>query len=946
MNHFTNCKLGGTGSDVNAGSKFTHWALEMTAVFSQIDVARHARRCLLALAMVLAPASAAWASVSYVASSAPALANGNVNSILINYPAGLAAGDLMVAFLSQRGGSFPIGSTAAGWTNALYKDNGSMVGVIVYYKFATAADVSAGSFTFSFTASNRSAGAIMAFRGVDTTSPINVSGSQSNASSASMTAPSITTTVSNTMLVGLYTSIVGGNTATPPGGMTEAFDSATGAGPNGVAIEGAYVSQAAVGATATQVATAASATANIGVLLALAAAGPDHYELSLPTASVNCLATPVIVSACANGTSPCTSLYAAASGSSATLATTGGILGATSVIFNSSGVATTTLSYPAAADSTAVSVTLSGVAASNSSKCCPDGVSCSVASSCATTFKTSGFIFSSTTGGAAATIASQIAGTVSSQYYLRAVKTNTTTQACESALSAGASSVNLGYNCNNPTTCSTGNYLDITPAAQATQAVAAGGTALNLYFDANGNAPFTFNYRDVGQITLAASKAASGSLLSALAGTSNAFVVKPGGLVISGIKQTASPYLVNPAAADQTGAVFVKAGESFTATVTATTSAGAVTPNYGQETAPFAESVLLTQSLVLPSGGSGGTLSNYTVSGFTNGAATATNLAWSEVGIITLTASVGDGDYLGAGDFTGTTTGNVGRFYPAQFAISGATLTNACTAGTAFTYFGEDGFTTAFTLTAQNLSGVTTTNYNGVFAKLDLTTYANYGFTAAPLPAGSNLSSSATAPSGTWANGVATVSARHQISRPTAITGETSITVSAAPSDGEVPAALPATSLGSATLRYGRLQLLNAYGSELLALPVPLRAQYWNGIAWVTNADDSCTSITAPTSGAGLTFYPEVAAGVMGNHLSAAETAASVNASGKLVSGSAGLKFSKPGSGNSGYVDISIPLASKPWVQFPWGGGGNVNPSGRATFGIYKSRLIYSRENY
>lgn len=284
-----------------------------------------------------------------------------------------------------------------------------------------------------------------------------------------------------------------------------------------------------------------------------------------------------------------------------------------------------------------------------------------------------------------------------------------------------------------------------------------------------------------------------------------------------------------------------------------------------------------------------------------------------------------------------TGSSGFGRFIPDHFAISSASLTAACTASTAFTYFGQDGFTTAFTLTAQNATNGTTTNYTGVFAKLGLTTYANYGFTAATLPAGSVLTSSATAPSGTWSSGVATVSAKHQISWPTALTGETSITVSAAPTDGEV-AAGTATAVGSATkLRYGRLRLQNAYGSELLDLPVPLLAQYWNGSAWVQNADDSCTTITAPTSGAGLTFYP--------SQLSS-KTTATVNSTGKLASGDAGLKFSKPGLGNSGYVDITIPLALQPWLQFPWKGAGNVDPGARATFGIYKSPLIYRRENY
>ena len=1156
--------------------------------------AGRARWVVLAISLCLAPVSAAWSAVTYVSTSVPALQNQNVSSVQIINPTGLAVGDLMLAFLSQNNPGSPVVSTATGWTSVLtrtYTSGGNTVGTSVYYRFATAADLSNGSFTFSFTSSRRSAGAIMVFRGVDTVTPLNASGSQGNASSTSLTAPSVTTADNDTMLVASYGFVQGSNSATPPAGMTEAFDAATGAGPNGITIEGAYGLQAAEGATGTKVATAASASVNIGALVALTpspavlsehhfdeflwngtagevldssgngynatayagvstaagtpaytsgsqstcrygyfdhtgvtrtyvqlpgslpkmtgsysvvawirspspdaqeqrifanddnddgwglsladgtqggirlfnrnvnftttsgagagsggvilqtpnnvvaantwyyvaatvnavtrqakiyvydtagtqralttgtytgtwcasgtctgataiggetaassegqqtgfhflgnideprmyqgvltpamiqsllttvrtcpASAPDHLQIEYPGDGLTCAPSTVTVKACASA--DCSVLYA--SGISGTLSP-----GGASFTIGTSGVTTSSVS------STSSPATLSATstpAAINAPSCLNTVTN---TAGCSMNFNNAGFIFAAAADGITATIPAQVAGTASNIYYLRAVRTSTTTKACEAALS-GTSSVSLGYTCNDPSSCSSGNYLDITPysgaAAQTTQTVASAGTALNLYFDVNGNAPLTFNYRDVGQITLTASKAAGGSLLVALSGASNPFVVKPGGFVVSNVKQTASPQLANPGANGAGGPVFVKAGESFTVTVTATTSGGATTPNYGHEIAP--EGVVLTPGLILPGGGSAGSLSNPTVTGFSNGVATVTNLGWSEVGIMTLTPSVGDGDYLGAGNVTGTTTGNVGRFYPAQFAISASTLTNACTAAAAYTYFGEDGFGTAFTLTAQNLSGATTTNYTGAFAKLDLANYASYGFTAAPMPAGSSLGSGAVAPSGTWSGGVATVSARHQISRPTALTGQTAVTVSAAPTDGEVPAGA-ATSLGSATLRYGRLQLLNAYGSELLDLPVTLRAQYWNGSAWVSNTDDSCTAVAAPTSGAGLTFYPEVPPGQLGNHLSATEITTSVNASGKLAAGNAGLKFSRPGAGNSGYVDISIPLAVRPWLQFPWGvstvNPTGLNPTGRATFGIYKSRQIYSRENY
>lgn len=691
------------------------------------------------------------------------------------------------------------------------------------------------------------------------------------------------------------------------------------------------VQSATAGTKTNTISTNAANTPDASASVNVLAAGPHHLQIEYPGDGLTCSPSTVTVKACADAS--CAALYGG--GVTGTLSP-----GGAAFAIGASGQTTSTVSSTSSPANLSASFSPAAVSATT----CLNTVTGST--SCSMVFSDTGFIVAASAGGVSASVPAQIAGTPSGTYYLRAVKTNTATKACEAAL-AGPSSVNMAHQCNNPTTCSPGNLMSVNGggASTAIPANPASGVtayaAVPLTFDANGNAPFTLTYGDVGLVTLFFNKTLGAATLS---GASNAFVVKPAGFTVSNITQTAAPQLANPAAVDANGSRFVMAGEPFSARVTATTATGATAPNYGRETVP--EGVLLTPALVLPAGGNAGVVSNATVGAFASGVATPTNLAWSEVGIMRLTPSVGDGDYLGAGNVTGTTTGNIGRFYPARFAISGASVSNACSAAAPYTYFGEDGFTAALTLTAQNTSGATTTNYTGAFARLGLASWGSYGFSAATLPAGSVLGSSATAPAGTWSNGVAAVTARQQISRPTALTGPTTVTVSAAPTDGEVPASAPATALGSVALRYGRLQVLNAYGSELLALPMTLRAQYWNGSAWSTNADDSCTVISAPVSGAGLTFYPEVAAGAMGNHLSAGDTTASVNASGRLAAGSAGLRFSAPGAGNSGYVDVSIALAARPWLRFPWNGAGDADPTARATFGIYKSRLIYSRENY
>ncbi len=298
-----------------------------------------------------------------------------------------------------------------------------------------------------------------------------------------------------------------------------------------------------------------------------------------------------------------------------------------------------------------------------------------------------------------------------------------------------------------------------------------------------------------------------------------------------------------------------------------------------------------------------------------------------------------------------TATVSIGRFIPDHFAITQGTATAACVPTSpysSFTYFGQDGFSTLFTLKAQNSSNNTTQNYQGGFAKLGLTSWGGFNFSSATLPTGSVLSASSTAPTGVWSLGLADVVAKHQVSKPIALTGETSIIVKAAPTDTDSVTMTAAAVTPGTPLRYGRLNLQNSLGSELLQLPVSLTAQYWNGNAFILNTDDSCTTVSAPASSSGLTFYTEVVAGVPGNHLSAAETTATVSATGKLVTGDAQLKFTAPGSGNDGYFDLSITAPN--WLKFDWNAAisGEESPSGRATFGIYKGndRQIFLREVY
>ncbi|MCR4298291.1 MAG: hypothetical protein NUV75_06000 [Gallionella sp.] len=509
--------------------------------------------------------------------------------------------------------------------------------------------------------------------------------------------------------------------------------------------------------------------------------------------------------------------------------------------------------------------------------------------------------------------------------------------------------------------------------------------------------PYIFNYADVGAVNLWMQNSASLGQV----GASGTFVVKPGGFVLSGIMRTSDSF-ANPAAADAAGVKFVKAGEMFSVTVTATTCApasatctvaGVATPNYGNETA--AESVMLASALVAPAGGSnpavGGAFGAFGAahpSGLPAGAggvAHGTAFTWDEVGIINLTPSVGDGDYLGLGDVTGTASGNVGRFFPDHFALSGMPIVNrilsGCVPDSSFTYAGEE-FQATFTLEARNAANIPTANYltaNG-YAKLDGTAPTNFNFGAIdladavpPLTATPSVVLTLGTSSGSWtAGGQGTFNVNLTVNRAAAPDPDGpfesfNLGVDPIDTDGVKLASYnldvnnDATNdhslVGASKIRFGRLKLSNAHGSELLNLPIPIQTQYWNGISFVTNGEDYCTQIGA--TNIGLANYTK--------NLALGETVISTGTA--FNAGVGSLILSKPGATNDGSVDLVINLsatateapcitltpdpvtvgANLGYLRGKWCGAAyDKDPSVRATFGVYKgnNEFIYLRESY
>ncbi len=294
----------------------------------------------------------------------------------------------------------------------------------------------------------------------------------------------------------------------------------------------------------------------------------------------------------------------------------------------------------------------------------------------------------------------------------------------------------------------------------------------------------------------------------------------------------------------------------------------------------------------------------------------------------------------------------VGRFVPHSFITILDTTTPACSSQ--FSYFGQDGLVTKFQLEARSANGAITQNYTGVyggFARLDLLSYMAYHFSL--FPSAFSLVNKINGPTGVWINGKASVQATHQVDRPNNPTTVTNLSVLAQPIDDDgVTIATPAPVSTSSPFRYGRLYLPPAHGSELLALPMQLEAQYWNGTTYLRNQADSCTLI--PSLSVVLKNYK--------GNLTACETTLSSSAS--MSRGLLNLKLSAPGVAqngipNTGSVDLEVNLGAAanadrtcitplevPAISgvLPWFGA--VDPVARATFGIYKTPIVYMRESF
>jgi MSHA biogenesis protein MshQ len=469
-----------------------------------------------------------------------------------------------------------------------------------------------------------------------------------------------------------------------------------------------------------------------------------------------------------------------------------------------------------------------------------------------------------------------------------------------------------------------------------------------------------------------------------ISGSSDTLTVRPFALGYTNINKDGTP---NPSGTATTGAGFVAAGDSFAATVgaylwqsaddgdnnglvddptTDDVTNNGLTPAYNFLTTLSVDNTGGFTPVAGVAGALGGTT---TPNSFTGGSQTINDLTYSEVGSMRLLANTTA--FLGTtgADISGQTpdTGPVGRFYPHHFDIGSVNITEACASG-GFTYMDQDELQLQYTLVAQNLGNTTTSNY------------FTAGYTTGTVTAvaennndGNDLSGRlSNTGSVDWVGGQYVINVTNaQFDRAATpdgpfdnlqlgvyVTDQDNAEIQnrdMKPDDTTACTAMTCTarSLGTTMMRYGRIAMTNAYGSEILPLTLTTVLQYYDGTFFVNNDLDSCSTLAitdVDLSNNEQTNERDGTITINGTTVTASVQNSPAN------SGALNIDVSAPGAGNTGYVDIQPDLstatgADMPWLLFDWDGdAGTVDeaPVGRATFGIFggNPQQIYMQELY
>ena len=694
-------------------------------------------------------------------------------------------------------------------------------------------------------------------------------------------------------------------------------------------------------------------------------AAVNHYRIQHPTQIVSCLAAPVEIIACANA--DCSETYDDA----VTLTASASVGGSTwlggDIIASTAENSDWQFSNGSGSGnlrninggSTTISLSNEVPPATNAVQCYDS--SGTTTTTCNIEFVSAGLVFTDTDGVSA--IVNSHAG-LDFPMLLRAVETNTTTGACEARVE-GPQTVGIGLECTNPLTCEAGQSFTINGNSVAlnNNGAAISNTSVNLTFDANGSAPITANYTDVGQLRLHAALSlnedvGSGAPAITLTGVSiNDFVVKPHTLVARALDDSGNLWTTTT----NSGAGFKAAGEDFTFIVQALNAAGNPTPNFGNEVGATENVTAAFDSMAYPvipgdtwSSSKLTITAPFVVDPDYAGAMRTVGARWREAGTPNLLPSLIGNDYLGAGNVLQQVPSAIGRFYPDAFELVSSSVTNACTApsATPFTYMGQPEIGVSFSLRALNTLGVVTQNYHSGFYVNTADIAVAAANTTPPDSAGDAFSTRLDAPlSSSWVNGefenIGSTATFNRLASNLTDGPYTStylgLRVLSEMDNRDFAVTNLVTQQGAAAqlsgvlnLRYGRLVLENTYGPENEPLPITLRAEYWDGNQFVLNDLDSCTPITVTAFN--IVDNPS---GLLTN----ATGSDSDLLEGELMPDT--VFWDTPNPAAAG--EFTFEYQADSWLQYPWIDENNTshsNPRALAGFGQYRGndRIIFWME--
>jgi len=334
-----------------------------------------------------------------------------------------------------------------------------------------------------------------------------------------------------------------------------------------------------------------------------------------------------------------------------------------------------------------------------------------------------------------------------------------------------------------------------------------------------------------------------------------------------------------------------------------------------------------------------------------------------------------------------------GRFVPDHFALVSGAVGQFCNGTTPFSYMGQPRLNIAYQLEARNGSNGKTSNYSAALTPAyPVTTPTLVAENRNAAHQGCDLAMRISGlPTVTWSAGTFTIPATNAtFSRPTthpvALDASSAATCAATRANANGPfwqldigvrmddagggiiteaPSLPALDMNADTAgtcsgsgcnarrigttgqAFGRLRLLNTYGSELLPPRLEYRVEFWDDNRWATNANDTCTSIAAanlatgglvvsniiaPTNGVGFITFNVAATGSY-------DIAVNLNSSGTVTSCNA----TNPN---------GITPANMEWLQALWSNNCNgtpawqQDPNARVRLGSPKAPYIYLRERY